>query len=315
MDKVTTVKGLLRVLGMPLRQQADICALSLLAKAELREGDPLRKATNEWKRIHDIIAFINANYPPAHYAENSRETFRKQAMHHFRTAAIIEDNGVATNSPNFRYRITPEFLSVLRSWTVTAVDDSTAPVPSTRSLRHFLANHQKLCDIYSSKRRMEKIPVRINGCDFTLSPGDHNRLQRAIIEEFAPRFAPGAECLYLGDTTQKDLVKDTRRLSSIGFEISTHDKMPDVILFRQDTDWLYFIEAVDSVGPMSPARVRDLEAMTSLVSSGKIYVTAFLTFEKYRRFASQLAWETEVWIAEVPDHMIHLNGHKFIGPR
>ena len=26
-------------------------------------------------------------------------------------------------------------------------------------------------------------------------------------------------------------------------------------------------------------------------------------------------WDTEVWIAELPEHMIHLNGDQFMGPR
>ena len=310
MDKVEIIKALLKAVGMPQKQQSDLCALSLLAMAGLRENDSLSRATGDWIRIHDVISFINTNYPQVHYAENSRETIRKQAMHHFRTAAIVEDNGKATNSPKYMYRITPEFLSVLRTWNMHK--DGFRP---TKALKAFLSVHQQLRDIYASKKRMEMMPVRINGTDLSLSPGNHNRLQQAIIEDFAPRFAPGAECLYLGDTTRKDLIKNVERLAELGFSITLHDIMPDVVLYRADKDWIYFIEAVDSVGPMNPARVHDIGVMTANVNSAKIFVTAFLTFEKYLRFASQLAWETEVWIAESPDHMIHLNGHKFLGPR
>ena len=53
------------------------------------------------------------------------------------------------------------------------------------------------------------MPARINDKDYTFSPGKHNKLQKAIIEEFAPRFAAGSECLYVGDTTKKDMVKNT----------------------------------------------------------------------------------------------------------
>ena len=111
------------------------------------------------------------------------------------------------------------------------------------------------------------------------------------------------------------MVKNEAKLTELGFAITLHDKMPDVVLYREDKDWLYFIEAVDSVGPMSPERVRDINQMTEGVKSGKIFVTAFLDFSKFKRFSEQLAWETEVWIADMPDHMIHLNGDKFMGPR
>lgn len=183
------------------------------------------------------------------------------------------------------------------------------------ALEAFTANHERLVDMYASKKAMPMMPVKINNKDFILSPGSHNKLQKAILEEFAPRFAPNSECLYVGDTTNKDLVKNVDKLSELGFEIILHDKMPDVVLYREDKNWLYFIEAVDSVGPMSPDRVLDINRMTKNVSCGKIFATAFLDFKKYKRFSEQLAWETEVWIAEMPDHMIHLNGDKFMEPR
>mgnify|MGYP003397999292 FL=1 len=305
MDKLETIKKLLADVGMPDKQQSDLCALTMLGLANLKEGDSFKKASNNWIRIHDVIQFINDNYGVT-YAENSRETFRKQAMHHFRNAALIEDNGKATNSPNYRYRITSEFLNVLKS---------IGTKKENLSLQNFLSVHEKLVDTYASKKTMPMMPVKINNVDYVLSPGSHNELQKAILEEFAPRFAPNSECLYVGDTTNKDLVKNVNKLSELGFEITLHDKMPDVVLYRADNNWLYFIEAVDSVGPMSPERVIDIQRMTKNVNCGKIFVTAFLDFKKYKRFSEQLAWETEVWIAEMPDHMIHLNGDKFLGPR
>ncbi len=305
MLKLDEAREFLASVGMPKAQQADICALSILAMAGIKPDDDWKDATNEWIRIHDIIAFSNQYYGTT-YAENSRETFRKQAMHRFRTAALIEDNGKATNSPNYRYRITDETLKVLRAWGSNSAE---------KQMNRFLAYHEKLVDIYASKKKMTMMPVKINGSDFQFSAGKHNELQKAIIEEFAPRFAPGSECLYVGDTTQKDLVKNVEKLKKLGFSITLHDKMPDVVLYREDEDWIYFVESVTSVGPMDPKRIIEITDMTKDVKSGKIFVTAFLDFATYKKFAESLAWETEVWIVDMPDHMIHLNGDKFLGPR
>lgn len=310
MDKLDIAKDLLVRLNMPARQQGALCCLTLLAMAKLKNETPWSEATNDWIRIHDIIAFIADNYGVI-YAENSRETFRKQAMHPFRTAALIEDNGKATNSPNYRYRITPEFLTVIQSIS----DNENCVCEESASLAQFLYKHDTLSNLYASKKRMRKMPVKINDKDFTFSPGKHNQLQKAIIEEFAPRFAPHSECLYVGDTIQKDMVKNIDKLSALGFEITLHDKMPDVVLYREDKNWIYFIESVTSVGPMDPKRILEIESMTENVTAGKIYVTAFLDFVTFKKFSEQLAWETEVWIADMPDHMIHLNGDKFLGPR
>ena len=305
MDKIEETREFLQKVGMPKAQQADICCYVILAMAGIKPNMSWSEATNEWIRIHDIIQFINIYYG-ATYAENSRETFRKQALHRFRTAALVEDNGKATNSPNYRYRLTDETLQLLKA---------VGTKQEQAELNRFLAYHEKLMDIYASKKKMTMMPVKINGLDFSFSAGKHNELQKAIIEEFAPRFAPNSECLYVGDTIEKDLVKNVDKLEKLGFEITLHDKMPDVVLYREDKDWIYFVESVTSVGPMDPKRILEIEEMTKDVKAGKVYVTAFLDFKTYKRFSEDLAWETEVWIAEMPDHMIHLNGDRFMGPR
>ena len=305
MDKIDEARELLKTFGMPKAQLADICCYTLLAMAGVKQDTAWMEAKNEWVRIHDMIQFANTYYGSA-YAENSRETFRKKALHHFRNAALVEDNGEATNSPNYKYRLTKETLYVIRMFQTPGWQ---------KSMNHFWNYHEKLEDIYASKKKMTLMPVCINGDDYQFSAGRHNELQKAIIEEFAPRFAPNAECLYVGDTIEKDLVKNVNKLAILGFEITLHDKMPDVVLYREDKDWIYFVEAVTSVGPMDAKRILEIEEMTRNVTAGKIFVTAFLDFKTYKKFSEILAWETEVWIAEMPEHMIHLDGNKFLEPR
>ena len=305
MAKIDEARTFLKAVGMPQAQQADLCCYVLLAMAAMKPDTRWQDATNDWIRIHDILQFTASNYNVT-YAENSRETFRKQALHHFRNAALVEDNGKATNSPNYCYRFTEEALVLIK--TIGTSDWNAA-------LEKFLSSHDKLVNVYTSKKKMQKMPVKINDGKFTFSPGKHNELQKAIIEEFAPRFAPNSECLYVGDTTEKDLVKNTAKLKELGFTITLHDKMPDVVLYREDKNWVYFVESVTSVGPIDPKRILEITEMTKTVTAGKIFVTAFLDFKTYKKFSDSLAWETEVWLAEMPDHMIHLNGDKFIGPR
>ncbi len=187
-------------------------------------------------------------------------------MHHFRNAALVEDNGKATNSPNYRYRLTEETLQLVRAFQTSEWQEFVS---------RFLKYHEKLVDIYTSKKKMTMMPVRINGADFQFSTGKHNELQKAIIEEFAPRFAPNTECLYVGDTIEKDLVKNVNKLKELGFEITLHDKMPDVVLYSEDKNWIYVVESVTSVGPMDAKRILEIAEMTKNVVAGKIFVTAF----------------------------------------
>lgn len=303
MSNVDKIRNILIALGVPEKQQNDLCCYVLLVMAKIYPKSKWECAQNEWIRIHDMMSYINMFYRETPYAENTRETVRKNALHHFRTAAFVEDNGLATNSPNYRYRLTAEFLTVLKN------------KGSEESVKGFLKKHESLKSIYASKKDKQKQALSVNGQRLALSPGKHNKLQKAIVEDFAPRFAPNAKCLYVGDTTEKDLVKDVETLKKLGFAITLHDKMPDVVFYDEKKDWLYFIEAVTSVGPMDPKRIVELGDLTKNVKAGKIFVTAFLDFGTYKKFAADLAWDTEVWIADMPEHMIHLNGDKFLGPR
>ena len=305
MNKLEQAKDILAKIGMPKAQQADLCAYTLLSLLNIKEKSKWNTATNEYIRIHDIMGFIKQNYGVA-YAENSRETFRKQAMHHFRIAALIEDNSKATNSPNYRYRITNEALNLIKKYGTNEWN---------KELEKYLKNHKKVISIYENKRNLTKIPVKINGENFEFSTGKHNELQKAIIEEFAPRFAQNSIVLYVGDTKDKDLYKDVELLEKLKISMGEHEKLPDVILYQKEKKWIYFIEAVTSVGPISPKRIVEITDMTKDCKLGKIYVTAFIDMKTFKKFTEQLAWETEVWLSEMPDHMIHLNGDKFMGPR
>ena len=92
MDNLTRAKQFLREIGMPNAQQNDMAGYTLLTLANIRPGDKWQFATNDWIRVHDVLQFSKENYQKV-YAENTRETIRKNCMHQFREAALIEDNG------------------------------------------------------------------------------------------------------------------------------------------------------------------------------------------------------------------------------
>ena len=305
MHRKDEARDILSSLDMPPAQQGDICCYTLLALSNVSNDVGWEFAKNEWLRIVDIMQHTTDKFN-MQYAPNSRETFRKQALHHFRNAAIIEDNGKATNSPNYMYRLTEDFRNLVRSYGSSEWEGL---------LDDFVTNQPTLTELYTSKKKMTKHSVKINSENYELSTGKHNELQKNILEEFAPRFAPHSECLYLGDTAEKALYKNVELLSKLGFTITLHDKMPDVVLYNSKKNWLYFIEAVTSVGPIDAKRIIEIETMTKNVKAGKIYITAFPDFKTFKSFSESLAWETEVWIACLPEHMIHMNGDKFLGPR
>ena len=312
MSKLDQAKEILKVLGMPKQQQNDRSGYVFLALAGIKEEDNWSDASINSLRTVDMMNFMAEHYGKI-YKPNSRETIRKESIHQFCDGAIAfrndDDDERATNSPKFSYRLTDETLEVVQSYGTTGWEER---------LRAWLDNHKTLVEQYSQIREMSQTPVKINGVDLQFSPGKHNDLQRAIIEEFAPRFAPGAEVLYVGDTTKKDLIKNRVKLQQLGVRITDHDKLPDVVLYTEGKNWLYFIEAVTSVGPVSVKRVNEIQEMLGNCKCGIVYVTAFLDMSSqngFKKFIDKIAWETEIWVADNPDHMIHLNGDRFLGPR
>lgn len=139
-------------------------------------------------------------------------------------------------------------------------------------------------------------------------------LIRKIIRRMLPRLAAGGTVLYIGDAKDKFLHLATEYLQRLGVAIPAPAKMPDVVVHDRRRNWLLLIEAVTSAGPVDGKRHKELKDLFKGCNAGLVFVTAFLDRGAFLRFGGQIAWETEVWIADAPDHIIHFNGERFLGP-
>lgn len=245
------------------------------------------------------------------YAPNTRETFRRQVLHQFVQARIADYNpnnpSLPVNSPNAHYALTNEAFETIKTYRTKAWKEAAD---------RFKSEVGELSKRYLKERKQNLIPVKLsNGKVLKLSAGKHNVVQAAIVQDFAARFANESEVLYLGDTANKDLYLDKKVLKEIGIPITQHSKLPDVVLFDRKKNWLFLIEAVTSHGPVSPKRIIELEELLKDCKAGKVYVTAFPDFAEFKKHSTKIAWETEVWVVDFPEHMIHFNGDRFIGPR
>ncbi len=179
-----------------------------------------------------------------------------------------------------------------------------------------LSDRETLAERYAKRRQQRKIPVHIVEEDeeIYLSPGKHSQLIKEIIEEFAPRFAPGSTLIYAGDTGGKTEYFNAGELAKLGVTVDKHGKMPDVVLYFKEKNWLLLVEAVTSHGPVDPKRHHELAELFKDSKAGLVYVTAFPSKSIMARYLSEISWETEVWIADNPSHLIHFDGERFLGP-
>lgn len=308
-DHVRAATSVLLSLGLPRAQQNERSALCLLALLNLSPGEPWSAAESPLLGITPIMDWIRAHYQKE-YAPNTRETIRRQTMHQFCDAGIALYNpdspGRAVNSPRAVYQISPATLSLVRTFGSAEWHDA---------LMAFLADRHTLVAQYARVREQSRVPVEIApGRAIQLSPGEHSELIRAVIEDFAQRFAPGSTLVYAGDTGDKWGYFDAPLLASLGVVVDTHGKMPDVVLYHSGMRWLLLVESVTSHGPVDGKRHSELNRLFAGASAGLVFVTAFPTRAVMARYLADIAWETEVWVADSPSHLIHFNGDRFLGP-
>ena len=308
-DYVEDANRIIVSLGLPRGQQNERSALCLLALLSLAPDKAWADAENPLVGITPIMNWVKTYYG-REYAPNTRETFRRQTMHQFCDAGIALCNpdkpDRPVNSPHTVYQIESATLELLRAF----------GAPSWQAkLATYLARRETLVARYAKERRQNRIPVKIApGENVALTPGEHSELIRAIIEEFAPRFAPGSTLVYAGDTGDKWAYFDRALLASLGVGVDSHGKMPDVLLYSAGENWLLLVESVASHGPVDGKRHAELAALFSEATAGLVYVTAFPNRAVMGRYLAEIAWETEVWVADAPSHLIHFDGERFLGP-
>jgi adenine-specific DNA-methyltransferase len=308
-QKVEEALEILTVLGMPRGQQNARSAMTLLALLNLTPTMDWANAQAPLIGITPIMEFIRDHYG-VEYAPNSRETIRRFTMHQFIQGGLVIENpdepGRPKNSPHWCYQIEPTTLALLRTYGTRGWEEQ---------LEEHLSGVVTLKEQYAQYREMNRVPVSLpDGQEIDLSVGKHSELIKAIVEEFAERFTPGGKVLYLGDTGEKWGVYDAETLRALGVTVDSHGKMPDVVIYYADKDWLVLVEAVTSHGPVDSKRRIELTELFGAARTGLVYVTAFLTRSDLAKYLSEISWETEVWVASAPTHLIHFDGERFLGP-
>ncbi len=317
---VRQAREILRALGLPSEQANERSALTLLvllgvkpeqASAKRRGSGKTSWSTMTPRRlgITEIMDAMRDEFGKD-YKPNTRETVRRQTIHQFVQAGLvlrnIDDPRRPTNSPHNRYEIAPRAITLLRTY---------GGQDWEKNLSAYLAEIPTLAQLYRSERAMRCIPLTLPaGVKIELSPGGQSPLVKAILEEFCSRFTPGATPIYVGDTAKKWAHFDRAGLARLGVQIEAHGKMPDVVLHHTAENWLVLVEAVTSHGPMNMKRVVELRELFKGATAGLVFVTAFPDRKTMVRYLPDLAWETEVWVADDPSHMIHFNGERFLGP-
>jgi adenine-specific DNA-methyltransferase len=288
-EKAEAAVEILRQLGFPRGQLNERSGLVLLAILNLMPKKQWRSASNPLIGITPIMDWIAEHYSKK-YAPNTRETVRRQTMHQFMQAGLVlynpDDALRPVNSPHAVYQVSPEALSLLRTYGTGKWD---------AQLAAYMSEQTGLVARYAQERDLQRIPVTIlDGKVIHISPGEHSLLIKAIVEEFAERFVPGGRLVYVGDTGDKLGYFDERLLNELDVQVDSHGKMPDVVLYYPERNWLLLAESVTSHGPVDGKRHDELMTLFKGSSAGLVYVTAFPSRPVMARYLSPTCAESRV---------------------
>ncbi len=288
-----------------------------IAIALLAVGDV--KSSRDWPRIKDankdyavttkqMITFYNQ------YLEDSTSMGSYDYVLRFGLERLLIAGIVVRSKPNANlsdstrgYKISVEYSRIIRTY---------GQRDWAQQVAIFNRSHKTYAERLAQQRDIPKITVRTaDGQEFQLKDGEHNIIQQQVIQEFLPRFGYGATILYCGDSDNKyGVINEAKILTSLGIGDISRGKLPDIVAYSEVKDWIFLIEAYHSSNPITPERKYQLEQMMRSSASKCIFVTAFNNHDAYHSCPEDIAWETEIWIATEPDHMIHRNGHRFMGP-
>ena len=313
-ELINTALYILDTFGIPIEgtpRRLERMAIAFLASGDIKSLKELPEAKDLNSGIslktRDIINYVNEHFKE-NISSGSYDDIRRKDLKLLTIAEVVlqSNPNSATNDSTRGYSINPTYSELIRSFGNKNWE---------KSVKDILKNIEPLSQKLKRERQISKVEVTLpSGKQLTFSAGEHNDLQKAIIEDFLPRYGFGAEVLYIGDTADKYLYLEKEKLEKLNFFEISHEELPDVIAYSKKKNWLYLIEAVHSSGPISEIRLLQLQNLTQGCTADIVYVTAFLNRPKFRQFISDIAWETEVWIADNPDHLVHFNGDKFLGP-
>jgi adenine-specific DNA-methyltransferase len=306
---VSEALRILQALNVPREQQNERSTLTLLALLGMTPRKRWADAEAPMLGITEMMNHFEKHFGKK-YAPNTRETVRRFTVHQFVQIGLVlanpDDPGRPVNSPENRYQIAPPLLKLAREYGSPSWDES---------LKSFVNSAEALRRLQPKERAMILIPVRLpDGREVKLTAGGQNELVKKIVEEFCPRFTPGGVLVYVGDTGNKQRHVEADYLPRLGLTMDEHGKVPDVVVHLPKKNWLVLIEAVTSHGPIGLKRHNELKELFKGTKAGLVFVTAFLTRRAMTKYLSEIAWETEVWIADAPSHIIHFNGERFLGP-
>ena len=313
MSKLSQANEILKGLGFDVNKIVDF-------KTEKRRKRILKvfisvanlKKNEEWKisksfkyekfsiKTREIIAFLNENYSE-NIADSSYDDIRRKNLQYLEEAKIVLRSAnlkqSATNNPMRGYSLSDGVIDIVKSY---------GQKDWIKKSNEFVKQNGEFASLLSKTYKRNK-PISISSPDgkkIRLSFGEHNEIQKKVIEDFLPYFLKEPILLYLGDTSKKTIVLEEEFLNSIGISELKHEMLPDILAFDKKENKMYLIEAVHSSNPINQLRYLQLKKFVKRCKIPIVMISAFKNREIFKKYFMNLSWDTCVWLTNEPGHII-----------
>jgi len=228
--------------GIPIdgtSRRLERMAIAFLAISDVKSIKDIKSAKdldNGYSlKTRAIIEYVNEHFQE-NISSGSYDDIRRKDLKLLVVGGIVlqSNPNSATNDSTRGYGLNPLYAALLRKY------------PSKnweQIVQNKLKHIEPIAEKLKRKRTIKKVPVQLpSGKKLKFSTGLHNDLQKAIIEDFLPRYGYNSKVLYVGDTADKYLHLDKKTLRQLNFFDISHEELPDVIAYSAERNWLYLIE-------------------------------------------------------------------------
>jgi hypothetical protein len=135
-----------------------------------------------------------------------------------------------------------------------------------------------------------------------------NRVLRAVLKKFQPRFVPHGRVVWGGTVSDETLQGPRRRFSALGLCWPPSPEIPDVVIHDRTRRWLVLVDVAGRRGQLTAKRCESLKQMFHGSGLQLVLVNAFVSRRELQEFFIDCPWWTSAWFADEPEHMIHFDG-------
>lgn len=279
MIKVVKMRQILKELGLKNNNMA--CYIILTALNILPKSNWNSITNNEFAR-RDVIPFANKYYHTDYEYTTGEETMK--LISYFKSMGVLESTTTITNSPDHTYKLTSSFFQLMKmykkkGWSITK--------------KSFIKKNG--LTVHTNKKNKKDYRIKVGSKNIELTNSKHGQLTKQTFEEYLPKYIPNGKCLYIDDTSKQNKYINSRMLNKLKINITEHGIRPDMIVYDEKKNTVYFIEIVTSSGAITEERVREIKSITTECKCKIKYRSVFGDIKTFNKFRNQMAKNTGYW--------------------